>query len=174
MFDFKPKTTAKPVRNHRVSLTCELETPTGKQHIELPFTVGVLGDFSGTSLKDPESYQAEQAPLASRQFIDVGRDQVNGVMQAVKPGLSFQVKNHLKEYQALSVELNFSSMADFSPASIVQQVPLLERLQRLRMELSDIRQSPDRVQRLQCLLKELQQQDPEVLEYLTSKGSNLS
>ncbi len=173
LFDFKPRTATKPAQHHRVSLTCEIETPTGKQHIELPFTVGVLGNFSGSASTEPDVVTSKKEPLTSRHFINVGRDRINDVMTAVRPELSFTVKHHLHDDRELPVTLQFDSMADFSPASIVRQVPLLSRLRQLRADFSDIRQSPDRVERLQYLLKELQQQEPELLEYLKNKGSGL-
>ena len=67
------------VRKPRVHITYEVETNGAQQIKELPFVVGVMGDFSG----DPT--QALK-PLAQRKFVQIDRDNFNQVMATMTPG----------------------------------------------------------------------------------------
>ncbi|WP_461535592.1 type VI secretion system contractile sheath small subunit [Spongorhabdus nitratireducens] len=196
MQDFKPQDLDSR-QHHRVSLTCEIETPEGREQVELPFTVGVLGDFSGNlepdssaarlslppealraglpvgrALKRAQSSQQGQGkkPLRERRFVDINSTNISSVMASIRPGLSFRVKNRLlADGGELQVSLKFSSLADFTPARIVGQVPFLARLHRVRCDLASLKHKPDRMQQLQAMLRELQNSDPELLEYLRRK-----
>src|SRR5579883_1594599 len=61
------------VRKPRVHITYEVETEGAEVVRELPFVVGVLGDFSG----DPTT---PLRPMAERKFIQIDRDNFNDVM----------------------------------------------------------------------------------------------
>ena len=67
------------VRKPRVHITYEVETEGAEILRELPFVVGVMGDFSG----DPTQ---PLRPLADRKFIQIDRDNFNDVMAAMTPG----------------------------------------------------------------------------------------
>ena len=67
------------VRKPRVHITYEVETEGAEVLRELPFIVGIMGDFSG----DPT--QALR-PLADRKFIQIDRDNFNDVMAGMTPG----------------------------------------------------------------------------------------
>ena len=77
------------VRKPRVHITYEVEIGDAQEVKELPFVVGVLGDFSG----DPtEPLQ----PLKDRKFVQIDRDNFNEVMARMTPGLNLRVENTLK------------------------------------------------------------------------------
>ena len=61
------------VRKPRVHITYEVETEGATEVKELPFVVGVLGDFSGDSKK-------KQPALRDRKFVQIDRDNFNDVM----------------------------------------------------------------------------------------------
>ena len=69
----------KRVRKPRVHITYEVETEGAEVLRELPFVVGILGDFSG----DPTQ---PLRPLAERKFIQIDRDNFNEVMARMTPG----------------------------------------------------------------------------------------
>src|SRR5487761_2801153 len=117
------------VRKPRVHITYEVETEGAEIQRELPFVVGVLGDFSG----DPT---APLRPLADRKFIQIDRDNFNDVMASMTPGLKMKVDNTLAEAGGqMGVDLKFSSIDDFEPARVAQQVPALRALMETRTKL---------------------------------------
>src|SRR4051794_40713880 len=79
----------KRVRKPRVHITYEVETGGAMQVKELPFVVGVLGDFSGNPIDRPVQ------KLSDRKFIKIDRDNFDDVMGRIKPELNFRVKNKL-------------------------------------------------------------------------------
>lgn len=95
---------------------------------ELPLRVMVLGDFS-----DRDS----DLPLEERRQIDVDKNNFDAVMNAADVKREFSVNNVLAEETGneLQVSLNFKSLKDFEPDSIVQQVPELKKLIELREAL---------------------------------------
>ena len=76
------------VRKPRVHITYDVETEGAEIQRELPFVVGVMGDFSG----DPT---APLRPMADRKFIQIDRDNFNEVMANMTPGLKLKVDNTL-------------------------------------------------------------------------------
>ena len=78
------------VRKPRVHITYQVETEGAEVERELPFVVGVLGDFSG----DPTQ---PLRPLSERKFIQIDRDNFNDVMAGMTPGLKMRVDNKLSE-----------------------------------------------------------------------------
>ena len=61
-------------------------------------------------------------------------------MASVAPGLALNVDNQLDPEQGgkLSVNLNFSKMADLSPGEIARQVPALASLLEARQQLANL------------------------------------
>ena len=144
----------KRVRKPRVHITYEVETEGAAVLKELPFIVGVMGDFSG----DPTS---PLAPLKDRKFIQIDRDNFNDVMARMTPGASMKVENTLAgDGSEMAVDLKFSSIDDFDPGRVVQQVEPLRKLQETRDKLRDLMSKVDRSEDLENLLENvLQNQD---------------
>jgi type VI secretion system protein ImpB len=141
----------KRVRKPRVHITYEVETEGAVVLKELPFVVGVMGDFSG----DPT--QALK-PLRDRKFVQIDRDNINDVMARMTPGLNLKVDNTLKDDGSqMSVELQFKSMEDFEPAQIVEQVEPLRKLKQARDKLRDLMTKVDRSEELESVLEQVLQ-----------------
>jgi len=102
---------------------------------ELPFVMGVLGDFSGQP--------TEPLPrLKERRFVEVNPDNFDSVLESMKPHLAFAVENKLSEDAdagQLKVSLDFKSMDDFSPENVAKQVKPLRELLDLRTHLNDLK-----------------------------------
>lgn len=145
------------VRKPRVHIKYEVETEGAMVEKELPFVVGVLGDFSG----DPK---ADAKPLKDRKFVQVDRDNFNEVMARMQPTLSLRVPDKLsgKEDADLAVELSFSSMEDLEPGRIVAQVPALQKLLETRNRLRDLLTKADRSTQLEDLLETILQDDEQM------------
>jgi len=134
------------IRPPRVQLTYDVEVGDGKEIKELPFVVGVLGDFSAAS-------EVEKTKLKDKKFINVDLDNIDEVMESLAPRANFQVENTLTEDGGkMSVDLTFKSMADFTPEQVVQQVDPLQKLVAARERLSDLRNKISNNERLEDLL----------------------
>ncbi|MCA9161301.1 MAG: type VI secretion system contractile sheath small subunit, partial [Planctomycetales bacterium] len=128
----------KRVRKPRVHITYEVETNGAQIQRELPFVVGVMGDFSGNPTKELE-------PLKDRKFVQIDRDNINDVMKRMTPGLSMRVENTMKgDGSQMAVNLKFDSMDDFAPANVARQVEPLKKLLDTRDKLRDLLTKVDR------------------------------
>jgi type VI secretion system protein ImpB len=125
------------VRPPRVNISYEVETGGAIELKELPFVMGVLGDFTGQPAEP-------LAKLKDRKFVDVNPDNFDDVLKSMRPHLSFKVENKLSEESEpgkLGVELTFESLDDFSPERVAQQVKPLREMLDLRTKLADLRGS---------------------------------
>ena len=158
----------KRVRKPRVHITYEVETEGAAVVKELPFVVGVLGDFSG----DPTS---PLAPMKDRKFIQIDRDNFNDVMARMTPGASMKVENTLAgDGSEMAVDLKFSSMDDFEPGRVVQQVEPLRKLQETRDKLRDLMSKVDRSADLENLLENVLQNEEQLGELSNQLGVDAS
>jgi type VI secretion system protein ImpB len=136
------------VRPPRVHVTYDVEIGDAIELKELPFVMGVLGDFTG---------QPEQPlpRLRDRKFVEVNPDNFDSVLEGMKPHLSYSVENKLAEdanAPQLKVDLHFKSLDDFDPANVAKQVKPLRELLDLRTKLSDLRGSLQGNDKLEELL----------------------
>ena len=144
------------VRKPRVHIKYEVETEGAVVQKELPFVVGVLGDFSG----DPTS---PLKPFRDRKFTQIDRDNFDDVLARMTPGLELQVENTLvKDGTDLGVSLKFQKMDDFDPAAIVAQVPALANLLETRNKLRDLLAKADRSDSLEAILEKILQDQREL------------
>lgn len=138
------------VRSPRVHITYDVEIGDAIELKELPFVMGVLGDFTGQP--------TEPLPrLRDRKFVEVNPDNFDKVLEGMKPHLSFGVANKLAENADapdLKVDLHFKSMDDFEPENVARQVKPLRELLDLRTRLSDLRGSLQGNDKLEELLLE--------------------
>jgi type VI secretion system protein ImpB len=146
----------KRVRRPRVHITYEVETEGAEVLRELPFVVGVIGDFSG----DPTQ---PLRPLAERKFIQIDRDNFNEVMTRMTPGLNIRVANKLADDGSeMAVQLKFDSIEDFEPARVAEQVPALKALLDTRNKLRDLMSKVDRSEQLESLLEQILKNENEL------------
>ena len=123
------------VRPPRAQITYDVEVGGAIEVKELPFVVGVLGDFTG---------QPEQPlpRLKDRKFVEVNPDNFDSVLEGMKPHLSFAVENKLSEdanAPQLKVDLHFKKLDDFEPVNVAKQVKPLKEMLDLRTRLADLR-----------------------------------
>ena len=137
------------VRRPRVHITYEVETEGAEIVRELPFVVGVVGDFSG----DPTQ---PLRPFGERKFVQIDRDNFADVMQRFAPGLKLRVENTLAgDGGSMPVDLTFNSIEDFEPGRILDQVPALRALLETRNRLRDLMSKADRSEELELLLEQI-------------------
>lgn len=144
------------VRPPRVHIEYKVETLGAVVVKELPFIVGVLGDFSGNPTKPLD-------PLSKRKFVQIDRDNFNDVMKRMTPGVNMRVENTMaNDGTEFGVNLKFESLDDFSPANIVDQVEPLKKLLETRNKLRDLLTKVDRSQGLENLLESVLQNTDQI------------
>jgi type VI secretion system protein ImpB len=121
------------VRSPRVQITYDVEVGGALEQKELPFVMGVMGDYSGNP--------ADPLPkLKDRKFVNIDRDNFNDVLKGCKPRLTYRVDNTMTdEGGQMPVELTFRNMADFEPAQVASQIEPLRKLMEIRGKLSDLK-----------------------------------
>jgi type VI secretion system protein ImpB len=123
------------VRPPRVQLSYDVEIGDAIESKELPFVMGVMGDFTGQ--QDPNNPLPK---LKERKFVNVDLDNFDEVLDGMAPKASYRVKNKLSpDGGEFAVNLQFKSLDDFSPEAVVQQVEPLRKLLEARTKLSDLR-----------------------------------
>lgn len=123
------------VRPPRVNITYDVETGGAIEVRQLPFVMGVLGDFTGKPVEPLEK-------LKERKFVEVTLDNFDDVLASMKPHLQFSVDNKLSDDPnagKIGVELTFNSLDDFAPDAVARQVKPLRELLDLRTKLADLR-----------------------------------
>ncbi len=137
------------VRPPRIQITYDVEIGGAIELKELPFVVGVLGDFVG---KPEEALPA----LKNRKFVEIDADNLNQVLSGMKPRLAYTIDNKLQDDGSkLGIELKFNDIEDFEPDNVVQQVEPLRKLVEARQKLSDLRSKMDGNEKLETMLEDI-------------------
>src|SRR5437764_12485725 len=124
------------VRAPRVHITYDVEVGDAIELKELPFVMGVLGDFTG----HPEQPLPK---LMERKFVEVNPDNFDQVLDKMNPHLAFSVDNKLggDPDSKLKVNLNFHELGDFESEQFANKVGSLKELLDLRRMLAELRGS---------------------------------
>jgi type VI secretion system protein ImpB len=109
--------------------------------------------------------------LKDRKFIQIDRDNFNEVLARMTPGLEFRVTNTLKgDGSEMPVKLRFSSLEDFDPGRVVDQVEPLKKLLETRNKLRDLLTKVDRSDELENLLERILKSDEDIKKLSTELG----
>jgi len=116
----------------RVNIVYKPATGNAQEEVELPLKILMMGDYTG---------KPDSTPLEERKPINVDKDNFNEVMGKQGLSVSMNVADKLSETSGgeMAVSLKFSSLADFGPEGIVNQVPELRKLLELRSALSALK-----------------------------------
>jgi type VI secretion system protein ImpB len=148
------------IRKPRVHIKYKVEAGDASPERELPFVIGVLGDFAG----DPNPDKPLK-PLSDRDFVSVNAENFDTVLERMAPQLSLEVDDHIQGRDGkISVTVDFRSINDFSPAEIVknlriegQQGPVnpLQHLLNMRNDLRDLLTKTHRSEELETLIEKI-------------------
>lgn len=156
----------KRVRKPRVHITYDVEDGGATVVKDLPFVVGVMGDFSGDSAVPKKS-------VKERKFIDLKKDKFDQVMARIEPAVKLKVENTLegngKEFE---VNLKFRSMEDFEPEKLVEQIEPLRQLMETRNRLRDLMAKADGSEQLEGLLEQILQDSAKVANLRSELGDD--
>lgn len=147
------------IRKPRVQISYELEENGASVKKEIPFVMGVMGDYSGHG-------EAGQVPLKQKKFIEVDGENFNQVMQKMAPELRLKVDNKLaNDDSQLALELKFNTMDDFEPDKIAEQVAPLKKLLDTRTQLREMLSKADRSDKLESILEKVLQNHDELKQF---------
>jgi len=107
------------VRPPRVRIVYDFETGAAIEAREVPFSIAVLGDYSGI---------AQRQALKERTLHNIDFDSFEPVMAALKPRAAFKVTSAAG--LDVEVDLTFVSLEDFEPERIISRVPALDALRK--------------------------------------------
>lgn len=111
----------------RINITYKAKTNGRESDVELPLKLMVMSNLTG---------KADKQPLEERETLQINKTNFNQVMQKLNISSQFSVKNTLGTgAEELDINLKITSMKDFSPDSIVKQIPELNKLMQLREAL---------------------------------------
>ncbi len=154
------------VRPPRVQLTYDVEIGDAIEQKELPFVVGVMGDFSGNP-KEP------LAKLRDRKFVNVDLDNFDEVMKGIAPRATYRVPNKLSEGGGeFGVDMTFEKIEDFRPEEVVQKVEPLRKLVEARTKLADLRNKLAGNEKLEDILNDVLNSTEKLAELSKSSEPN--
>jgi type VI secretion system protein ImpB len=114
----------------RINIKYVPATGDQQEELELPLRLMVVGDFKG---------HTEEEALEDRKTVEINKTSFNSVMKEANISVSTSVKDCLSEGgdedATLDVNLDFQSMSDFSPDTLVEKVPELKKMVELREAL---------------------------------------
>lgn len=147
-------------RAPRVQIEYDVELYGAEKKVQIPFVMGVMADLSGNP--------AEEMPaVADRKFMEIDVDNFDDRLKSMKPRVAFSVPNTLTGEGNLSVDLQFESMEDFSPAAIARKVDSLNKLLEARTQLKNLLTYMDGKQGAEELITKVLN-DPALLQALGS------
>ena len=137
----------------RVNIVYRPATGDAQAEVELPLKLLVLGDYT---------LRNDDTPIEDLKPIKVDKDNFNDVLKGQNLSLTMSVADKLDpkagEDAQLAVNLNFQSIADFSPDAIVEKVPELSQMIALRESLKALKgplgNIPDFRKQVQDLIKD--------------------
>ncbi|HDS1204989.1 TPA: type VI secretion system contractile sheath small subunit [Shewanella algae] len=132
----------------RINIKYVPSTGDQQSEMELPLKLLVLGDFKGHS---------EDSQLEERKTVQVDKSNFESVMKEANLSISATVDNKLTDEDGaeLSVDLKFDSLKDFSPDSIGEQVPEIQKLIELREALVALKGPLGNIPAFRAKLQEL-------------------
>lgn len=116
----------------RVNIVFKPATEGAQEEKELPLKMVFVGDFT---------MRSDDTPLEDRKKIRIDKNNFDDVMKSLNLELSMTVPNKLsgREGEDMPVSIRINGLKDFSPDSIVQQVPELNKLLELRAALQSLK-----------------------------------
>lgn len=113
----------------RINVTFKPATGGAQDEIELPLKLMAIGDYI---------QRKDDRKVEDRKPISIDKTTFDEVLAKQELSLVLSVPNRLLEEsdtEELAVQLRLSTMQDFNPASLVEQVPELKKLMELREAL---------------------------------------
>lgn len=147
----------------RVNIVYRPAEGDGREEVELPMKLLVLGDFTGSK---------DERPVEKREPVSINKENFDEVMKGQDISLQFEVPNRLTgtPEQELGLALKFQGLKDFGPEAVIEQVPQLKRILELREALRALKGPLANVPEFRRKLQELISDDATRTKLLTELG----
>lgn len=125
-------------KNEKARINLEYKSKIqGGRNVKLPYRMLVLGDYS------PQHAEKEKA-IGDRRTWQIDKSTFNQTMAEMAPSLEFTVPNRLEDSQPgdekhLGVKLDFKNRDDFHPEKLIEQIPELQELRKVRDMIKELR-----------------------------------
>lgn len=116
----------------RIEITYDTEENGATVKKELPFTVGIIGDFTGN--RSPYT----TLPLNQKSFIHVTHDNLADVFKQLQPKLQLDLDEKNNPLKLNKVNIDFSALDDFKPENIIHNIHELKQLWEIRQQLREL------------------------------------
>ncbi len=152
----------------RINISYKAKTNGAAADVELPLKLMVMSNFTSDT---------NNIPLEEREPVSINKVNFNKVMEQMGITTNFNVKNTISpDADEMSINLNITSMTDFSPDKIVKQVPELQKLMALREALTALKgpmgNVPEFRKKLLAILSDAEKKEQLMLEIAKSKKNN--
>jgi type VI secretion system protein ImpB len=110
----------------RINITFKPAVGGALEEVELPLKLLVLGDFT---------QREDLRKLEDRKPVGIDKNTLDEVLAKQALSLALSVPNRLQEpgeLDELAIQVRISSMKDFNPANLIEQIPELKKLMELR------------------------------------------
>ena len=116
----------------RVNVVYKPATGDAKEEVELPLKLLVMGDFT---------LREDDRAVEDRKPINIDKDNFNSVLAGQQLKLKTSVPDTLSSEPdaEMTLELDFKSIKDFTPDTIVKKIPELKQLLELREALKAVK-----------------------------------
>lgn len=148
----------------RVNIVYKPATDGAQSEVELPLKMLVVGDFTQV---DDQRLVEDRAPIT------IDKDNFNEVLKGQGLTLKLNVPSRLAgaaEDDQLAVQLKLTSLRDFEPDQIVEQVPELAKLQALREALKALKSPLSNIPEFRKKIQAIIQDDASRKALLTELG----
>lgn len=152
-------------RAPRVQIEYDVELYGAEKKVQLPFVMGVMADLVGKS-------NTPQPAIADRKFLEIDADNFDERMRSIAPRAAFTVPNTLTGEGALTVDLTFESMSDFTPGAVAAKVDALRPLLEARQQLEQLMTYMDGKAGAEELIETVLR-SPSLLSSLAGQGAEL-
>lgn len=115
----------------RVEISYEIETGNSIEKKELPYVIGLLGDFAGDN-------DSALGPISEREFIEINEHNFEQVMSEINPMVNLEINDELFANNKKFLQLQFKQLDDFKPENLANQIPELNELLSIRKQLSSL------------------------------------
>lgn len=153
-------------KDHRVNITYDTEDGNKQVKRELPFVMGVIGDYSGDNAE-----KRKETKVKERAFVKLDRYNFDKVLADVNPTLNLKVPNTVENDDSeFSVNLSFNSMDDFHPDNLIDQVEPIRKLVETRDRLRDLLSEADVSDKLESVLEDVLKNTTALSKFTSEMG----
>ncbi|MFH1860229.1 MAG: type VI secretion system contractile sheath small subunit [bacterium] len=116
----------------RINIKYVNDSNGAKEEAELPLKLLLVGDYT---------LQQDNTPIMERKKLNITKSNFSSVMKEQGLKLSFSVPNKLSEGEEadMKVDLKLDDLGSFSPEAVVQQIPELNAMLKIRDLLKDLK-----------------------------------